>query len=133
MEQEKSTFKQAFVHLYFLMLSADKVADIKELTLGNKIIKLENLDKTEVMKEMDFLSSVPREKVFDDGLAHLKLLKRSEQLKCLGYIKLIANIDGSVQTTEIDLLNNLSVNELNISLADISVVEKELKNSISKL
>ena len=133
MEQEKSTFKQAFTYLYFLMLSADKIAHLKELKLGNKIINLENLDKAEVMKEIDFLSSIPREKVFDDGQAHLKLLKRSEQLKCLGYIKLIAKIDGSVHTTEIDLLNNLSVNQLNISLADISMVEKELENSISKL
>ena len=48
-------------------------------------------------------------------------------------MKLIAKIDGLVHTTEIDLLNNLSVNQLNISLADISAMEKELEKTISKL
>ena len=115
------------------MLSADRIAHLKELKLGSKIIKLENLDKTEVMKEIDVLSSISRKDVFDKGLALLKSLDQKEQLKCLGYIKLISKIDGFVHTSEIDLLNNLSVNQLNISLTDISVVEKELENSISKI
>ena len=133
MEQNESTFQQAFIHLYFLMLSADKIADLHELELGTKIIELEKLDKAEVMNGIDNLSSLPREIVFENGLEFLKALPHKEQLKCLGYIKLISKIDGSVDLKEIELLNDLCVKEINISLSDISEMEIELENDISKL
>jgi len=133
MKQEESTFEEAFAYLYFLMLSADKIADPSELKLGAKVMQLENLNKTVVMNKIDFLSTLPREQVFDDGRNCLKALNKEDQLKCLGYMKLMSKTDGSVDVKEIELLNNLSAKELNISLADISKKEKDLEYSISEL
>ena len=132
MEEVRSTFEQVFIYLYYLMLSADRIADLNELKLGSKIIKLEKLDKTAIMNKIDVLTSISREKIFDDGQAFLKTLDKEEQLKCLAYIKLISKTDGSVHTKEIDLINSLSSNELKISLADISKKEKELESLISE-
>ena len=63
MEYQKSPFQQAFSYLYFLMLSADNVADIKELELGKKIIRIEKLNWTEVMTQLDQLKKVPRNEI----------------------------------------------------------------------
>ncbi len=132
MDQKDSSFEQAIIYLFFLMLSADKVADLKELELGNKIFKAENIDVGEAMKEIDTLSGMPREKVYEDGLVYLKSLNKSNKLKCLGYIKLISSIDGTVDANESELLNNLCVNELNISLYEVGEIEKKLVNKLSK-
>ena len=104
MKQEESTFEEAFTYLYFLMLSADKIADPSELTLGAKVMQLENWNKDAVMTKIEFLGTLPREKVFDDGQNCLKALNKEEQLKCLGYMKLMSKTDGSVDVKEIELL-----------------------------
>ncbi|MCG8308115.1 MAG: hypothetical protein MI975_12040 [Cytophagales bacterium] len=133
MEHHKSTFQRAFAHLYYLMLSADKIADLNELELGNKIIALENLDKTEVMKDLDLLSAVPRNEALKDCIDLLKSISRKEQQKCLAYVKLIANADGSYDDSESDLLNEIGTNELNILPSEIRDIERELKQRISEI
>lgn len=132
MEEAKSTFEDAFVYLFYLMLSADKIADPAELILGTKIMEIEKLDKSTVMKKIDFLSSLPQEKVFTEGRSYLIALNKNEQLKCLGYIKLMSKADGNLDVNEMDLLNNLRLSELNISLDDISAEENKMKELIYK-
>lgn len=133
MELDKSTFQSAFTYLYFLMLSADKIADLKELTLGNKIITLEDFDKTEVMKEMDQLSAMPRDTVYERGLSLLKSLTKENQLKVLAYVKMIAKVDGSYDEKESSLLNEISINELRISLQEVFDKEQMLSEKISNI
>ena len=133
MQHDKPAFKQAFTYLYFLMLSADKIADLKELKLGNKIIKLENLDKNEVMKDLDILSSLPRDKVYEQGINYMKSITRENQLKCLGYINLMAKVEGSFDENERKLLVDLGEKELNISMAEIAKVEGKLEKALDHL
>lgn len=133
MEEEKSSFKHAFTYLYFLMLSADKVADLKELKLGNKIMQLEKLDKNEVMKDLDILSAMPRETVFEQGMNYMRSASREIQLRCLAYIKLMAKVDGSMDENERELLNEISTNELKISIGEISSMENKLKKAIDNV
>jgi len=133
MRKEKSTFKQAFTHLYFLMLSADKIADLRELKLGNKIIKLENLDAAEVMKDIDYLSALPRDNVYEQGLSLLKSLSNKDQVKILAYVKMIAKVDGSYDEKESSLLNEISINELRISLQEVFDAEQILSENISNI
>ena len=133
MEQHKSTFQKAFAYVYFLMLSADKIADLSELELGNKIIAFENMNKTEVMKLLDVLSSTHRDQVMKDGINLLKSLSKMEQLKCLGYVKLIAMADGNYDESESNLLNDIGTNKLNILPAEIQEFEYKLKQSLSNL
>jgi len=133
MKQHKSPFQQAFAYLYFLMLSADNVADIKELKLGKKIINIEKLDYHDVMNQMDQLTKVPRNQIFNEAVDLIKGISKKEQVKCLAYIHLIAKIDGSYDEREKELLDQISINELNISLQEISDVEKELNKVIAKI
>jgi len=133
MKNEKSVFKQAFTYLYFLMLSADKIADLSEIELGNKIIKLENLDKAEVMKEIDNLSSMPRNTVLEQGVDFMKSATRETQLKCLGYIRLMAEVDGALDQKEIDLIHEIGVNELHIPITEISAMKSTLKAALDNM
>lgn len=133
MKQHKIRFQQAFAYLYYLMLSADNVADIKELKLGKKIINIEKLDYQDVMNQMDQLTKVPRNQIFSEAVDLIKGIAKKEQVKCLAYIQLIAKIDGSYDEREKELLDQISISELNISLQEISDVEKELNKVIAKI
>ena len=131
MKQHITLFTQAFTHLYFLMLSADKIADIKELEIGNKIIKKEQLNKDEIMKGLDELSSVPRNEILAQSLSFLNQLPIDERLKCLAYISLVAKSDGEIDSNESELLTNLCKNELNISLNQVYAFEEQLQIDLS--
>jgi len=127
MEQNKSTFQRAFAHLYYLMLSADRVANINELEVGSKIIEFEGFEKDSVMQQIDLLSAVSRDQAMDDSLALLRSISREDQIKCLAYVKMIAMSDGSFDQTESDLLHNIGSNELNILPQEIDATEKKLR------
>ena len=130
MEQNISKFEEVFSYLYFLMLSADNIADPAELKFGTKILEIEKIDQKSTMKKIDFLGTLPRETVFENARKILKGLERNDQLKCLAYIKLIAKTDGDLDTSEIDLINNLTNNEIAISMKEISEMERKLKEQI---
>lgn len=131
MEQQKPTFQKAFAHLYYLMLSADRIADPSELALGNKIIKYEGFEKTEVMEQIDRLSSVSRNQVIEDCISLLRSISRDDQLKCLAYVKMIAMSDGSFDESESNLLHNIGTNELNVMPPEINKLEKQLQQKIN--
>jgi hypothetical protein len=130
MEQQKSPFQQAFLYLYFLMLSADNVADIKELELGKKIIKIESMNYEEVMMQMDQLTKVPRNEIFHEAVQLLKRISKAEQLKCLAYSRLIAQSDGAYDDREKDLLHELGLNEMKVTLQEIADTEKRLSREV---
>ena len=130
MKNPNSILQNAFAHMYFLMLSADKIAHMDELDLGNKIMGIENFDKIEVMKELDRLSAVPRDEVLIQTINLLKSVSREEQLKALAYAKMIGKVDGSFDENESDLLYQIGTNMLNIKLPEIADMEEALKMRI---
>jgi len=132
MEQPKSTFQKAFAHLYYLMLSADRIADLNELALGNKIIEFEGFDKSDVMKQIDQLSAVSRGEAIEESVVLLKSISRDDQLKCLAYIKMIAMSDGSFDESESNLLHDIGSNELNILPKEINELEKQLRKKVKE-
>ena len=127
MDSKHVLFKRAFTHLYFLMLSADMIADLKEIQLGNKLIELEGLDKGSIMKELDDLSGLPRESVLENGINALKELDKNEQLKCLAYTKIMARIDGFVDEKENELLSEIYKHDLKVSEQDVFKFEVEIE------
>ena len=130
MERHKLNFQKAFAHLYYLMLSADRIADLNELALGNKIIEFEGFDKSGVMQQIDQLSAVSRSQVIDESVVLLKSIPRDDQLKCLAYVKMIAMSDGIFDESESDLLHNIGSNELNILPQEVGEAEKKLKQQV---
>lgn len=132
MGQQKSTFQKAFAHMYYLMLSADRIADPSELALGNKIIKYEGFEKADVMEQIDQLSSVTRDQAVEDCIILLKSISNDDQLKCLAYVKMIAMSDGSFDESESNLLHDIGTNELNILPQEIDGLEKQLQQKIKQ-
>lgn len=115
------------------MLLADNVADMKELALGKKIIKFEKLDYATVMNQVDDLSRVSKEEVFDQSVGLLKALNKKQRLKCLAYMRLIAISDGSYDEREKELLDKISAGAINISVNELNLVEKQLRSHINEI
>ena len=130
MEKNKAKFQEAFAHLYYLMLSADRFATLSELEVGSKVIEFEGFDKGSVMKQIDDLSANPRNQIIGESIDLLKSISKEDQLKCLAYVKMIAMSDGSFDESESDLLHNIGSNELNILPQEIDAVEKKLKQQV---
>lgn len=133
MTKDKLAFQHAFSNLFFLMLVADNVADIKELALGKKIVKYEQLDYVTVMNRVDDLSRVSKKEVFDQSIDLLEALTKKDRLKCLAYMRLIAISDGSYDEREKELLDRISTSTINISVKELNLVEKQLRNYIDEI
>ena len=132
-EQANEWFEKAYTYLFYLMFSADKVADLREFQLGSAIMKLENMNKPKVMENIDFLSNMPRQQVKNDALAALHKCNEREQLKCLAYMKMVARIDGSIADKELYLIEEICQNEVKQDLYEVLKVEQELRPKIQQV
>ena len=54
-------------------------------------------------------------------------------MKCLAYIRLIAKIDGAYDEREQELLHEIGLNEMKVSMQEISDTEKELDKAIFRI
>ena len=60
-------------------------------------------------------------------------ISKEDQLKCLAYIRLIAKIDGAYDEREQELLHEIGLNEMKVSMQEISDTEKELDKAIFRV
>ena len=132
-EQPSEWFEKAFTNLFYLMFSADKVADLREFQLGSAIMKLENMNKPKAMEDIDFLANMPRNQVHSEALDALKKCNGWEQLKCLAYMKMVARIDGSIADKELYLIEEICQNEVKKDLYEVLKMEQELKPKIQQI
>ena len=130
MDTDNNNLQITFTYLYFLMLSADSIADLKEMEFANKIIELEGFDKPEILKGLDTLSSLDRENILESAVNYLKVLDKPTQLRFLAYIKLMSKADGSMDPNEFELLRYLGQEKLDISMEEIAVSELEVQKKL---
>ena len=135
MEQKtvSKSFEEAFTHFYYLMFSADKVADMRELQLGSAIMELEGMDKPGIMQEIDFLSQLHRDDVYESGLDAFHQSSEEEQLRCLAYMRMIARVDGSIANRELDLIQRICQDEAKKDLYDVLKLEETLTHHIQSI
>lgn len=130
MKDQIYSFKDTLAYMFFLIMSADKVAHFDEFILLNKILKFESIEKKSFMMTVDQLSQLNQTEIYTNGIRLLKSLSKSEQEKCLTYMLLIAKADGTLDLKENSLIHQICTNELDILFESIAAREHRVARSL---
>ena len=133
MANELTQLEKAFAHIFYLVLAADKVVDLNELSLGSKIMKLEKLDKQAIMREVDMLGSMSKREVFTEAVALLKSISKPEATRYIAYLNMIAESDGSLDKSELTLINEFPVSDFGITEQEVFTTQRKLRDNLEKI
>ncbi|UII31299.1 hypothetical protein LVD17_23690 [Fulvivirga ulvae] len=124
--------QSTLIKMYFLLVYADHIIDDKELLAGKKMAQYEKIDEASLQKEIDTLRNTDHSVLYKEVIHGMKQLCINEQVRFVAWLSIIANADGFMDEREWQLIYKLYSKDLHLSLADIMLKQKELKQHIKK-
>lgn len=119
-------YKSILTQLYFILIYADGQVNDHERLSGASLVQLEMLDEAEFRVQLEYLKSKNREAILADCIQSLKRLNRTQQIRVIAWLCVVANGDGYMDKAEWQLIYNIYHKELNLPLEEIFQVQKEL-------
>jgi uncharacterized tellurite resistance protein B-like protein len=105
---------QLLAELFYLISSADAVLDIRELKMGNAMLRLENISPQEFNELLNELSGEERATIYRRMVQRLEGATREDQLIALAWMKIISLSDGYVHEKETELIMKVAAEEVGI-------------------
>jgi len=121
----------ALIKLYFLLIHADGEVSEREKAFGLKMVRTENINETDLQKEIELLTKRNASIIFDESVEELKQLNRTQQVRCLAWLCLCANADGFMDKTEWQLIYKIYHTILGLNQDEIMKAQKELSQLIA--
>jgi len=118
--------KPTLIKLYHLLVSADGNVNEKELLAGRQMIKAEGINEFEFDRIIDSLKKRNASVVLSECVEELKKLDHDQQVRCIGWLGVIANADGFMDKNEWHFIYNLYHKELNLQLDEVMKKQKDL-------
>lgn len=118
--------------MYFLLVYADNIIDDKELLAGKKMAQYERIAEDSFNREIESLRNIDQALIYKDIIHDMKLLDNRIQVRFVAWLSVIANVDGFMDEREWQLIYRLYSKDLKLSLADIMLKQKELKQYIKE-
>lgn len=128
--EKAMNYNTIITKLYFILIYADGKLDEKEIASGNSMIKAEAIEAEDFRVQMAYLKSKDTQSLLSDCLLGLKKLSRTQQIRIIAWLCVVANADGFMDATEWHLIYKIYHKELYLSLDDIFNVQKELNGLI---
>lgn len=122
--------QSTLIKMYFLLVYADHMIDEKELLAGKKMAQYERIDENSLQNEIANLKSTDHALLYKEVLQGMKQLCITDQVRFVAWLSIIANADGFMDEREWQLIYRLYSKDLKLSLADIMLKQKELKEHI---
>lgn len=119
-------FQAILTNLYFILIYADGKLNDKEMQLSEKMIKAEKLDREAFLAQIELLKSSDLNTVYNNTVQHLKKLKTPDQLRCVAWLCMAANIDGFMDKAEWMFIYKVYSKELNLKLDDVMKMQRDL-------
>jgi len=119
-------YKSILTQLYFILIYADGQVNDDERASGNNLVQIEKLDQEEFKVQLELLKSKNPATLLADCIKSLKCLNRTQQIRIIAWLCVVANGDGFMDKTEWQLIYNIYHNELKLPLEEIFKVQKEL-------
>lgn len=119
-------YQAILTNLYFTLIYADGKLNEKERQLSQKMIKAEKLDPEAFKAQIELLKSSDLKVVYTKTIEHLRKLKPVDQIRCVAWLCMAANIDGFMDKTEWMFIYKIYSKELNLKLDDIMKVQRDL-------
>jgi len=108
-----------------LIIADGKISD-KEITSGDQMINIESINEAEFKVQIEELKLKDQKLLLMDCLAGLKKLNRTQQIRIIAWLCVVANADGFMDRAEWQLIYKIYHKELNLPLEEIFKVQKEL-------
>lgn len=124
-------YKAILTRLFFLLISADGAVNDHERSTGKLLAKAEGLNDEEFRAELEMLKGKDPAAVLSESISALKNLSRTQQIRIIAWLCVVANGDGFMDKTEWQLIYRIYHRELNLPLEEIFKVQKEL-NRVSR-
>jgi uncharacterized tellurite resistance protein B-like protein len=122
-------FKSTIIQLYYLLIYSDGKVNQGELALGKKMIQAEGISETEFERHLTALKGRDTGLIYKECLDNLRRLKRSEQIRCIAWLCVLANSDGFMDRAEWQFIYKVYHKDLKLPLDEIMEVKKQLSYS----
>ncbi len=129
-KENKSHFTEGLSSLYYLLICADRTIDTRELDMGKTMIEMEELDINHFYSKIDRYSTEPDKYVYNTCIHSLNHCSEEEKIRSLAWMKLIANADGNLDGKEFSLIQDICINEFNLSLNQVLKKEEALRDEL---
>ncbi len=132
-KKDRSYFEEGLASLYYLLICADRTIDTRELDMGKTMIEMEQLDILKFYSKIDRFSTEPDSLIYNTCIQSLKSCSEEEKIRSLAWMKLIANSDGKLDSKEFSLIQDICINEFNLSLNQVLKKEEHLRSELKSL
>lgn len=119
-------FKGILLKAFFYIAYADGKMDERERSLGESIIKKEQLNKNDFEEYQEQFKNGFEQKHYQSLINDLKQLNKNQQITIIAYMSNVANSNGFMDPAEWKIIYNLYKNELHLNLDDVLNRQKEL-------
>ena len=119
-------YNSVITKLYFMLIIADGKISEREIASGDQMINIESINEMEFKSQIESVKSKDQSVLLAECLAGLKKLDRSQQIRIIAWLCVIANADGFMDRAEWQLIYRIYHKELDLPLEEIFKVQKEL-------
>jgi len=119
-------YQTILINLYYLFIHADGKVNDTEVAIGNKMVLAEGIQMEEFKTQMMLLKSRDASKVYAESVSELKKLGHEQQVRCIAWLCVVANVDGFMDRTEWQFIYGIYHKELRLLLDEIMVKQTEL-------
>jgi uncharacterized tellurite resistance protein B-like protein len=119
-------YNSILTRLYFILIYADGHVNDHERSSGKNLAMTEGLKDEEFQVELELLKSKDPATLLRECIRDLQKLHRSQQIRIIAWLCVVANGDGFMDKAEWQLIYRIYHKELNLPLEEIFKVQKEL-------
>jgi uncharacterized tellurite resistance protein B-like protein len=109
-----------------VLVYADGHVNDHERTSGKWLAKTEGIRDDDFAVELEMLKSKDSNALLNDCIKALRKLDRSQQIRIIAWLCVVANGDGFMDKTEWQMIYRIYHKELHLPLDEIFKVQKEI-------
>ncbi|MEP6737031.1 MAG: TerB family tellurite resistance protein [Chryseolinea sp.] len=124
-------YKGVIVKLYYQLINSDGKVNEHEVSLGKKMMEVEKISVSDFHYYLESFKKKDLPVIYKETISDLKRLTLEQQVRCLAWLCVLANSDGFMDKAEWQFIYKIYHKELNLPLAEIMEVQKELVKKLT--
>jgi uncharacterized tellurite resistance protein B-like protein len=126
-----NSYKRNLIDLFYLLISADGNASSKEMEFGTKMMVHEKINEIEFTSRLKELESISKDVTLSKAIQELKKLPIDLQQRSIGWLCMIGNCDGFMDSREWALIYKLYSVELHLETPNVLAEQKRISKELT--
>jgi uncharacterized tellurite resistance protein B-like protein len=123
-------YNTTITSLFYLLIYADGSVNEKELNRGKQMMVAEGINEEKFKSRIEELSTIPTEVLYNNCLSGLRKMNKTQQIKAIAWLCVVANADGFMDKKEWMLIYKIYHTELGLQLDEVMKTQRELNKVI---